>query len=321
MVDLSAGRAPLEGAAHSARVDEASASLPWSGPQEDYAAVAAGRVVPEEVARWRNCAQRVTLAHAGGVLTAHHWRAAPAPGAALKAPVVLLHGGSGSWTHWLRMLGPLTQAGHAVWALDMPGFGDSDALPGQQDVDDTLPLLADALRHWLGAQPVQLMGFSLGGLTAALLAAAYPQRVRQLLLVGPPGLGLRDKPIYRLKGWRHVDDVQEQLRRHCHNLAALMLSDMRLIDRDTLALHTANVQRDRLPRRRLASTDVLRQTLPRIPCPLLAIYGEQDVLYRGLWPQAQACLNGRLHLVGGAGHWLPYEAPQALAQVVLPRLL
>ena len=36
--------------------------------------------------------------------------------------MVVLHGGSGSWTHWLRMLGPLTQAGHAVWALDLPGF-------------------------------------------------------------------------------------------------------------------------------------------------------------------------------------------------------
>ncbi len=58
----------------------------------------------------------------------------------------------------------------------------------------------------------------------------------------------------------------EQLLCHQYNLAALMLADARQIDRATLALHTANVQRDRLPRRRLASTDILRQTLPRITC-------------------------------------------------------
>lgn len=295
-------------------------ALPWPGPAADYAAVAAGLVVPGPVAHWRARAQCVTLAHAGGVLTAHHWPAAPAPGACLKAPVVLLHGGSGSWTHWLRMLGPLTQAGHPVWALDMPGFGASDPLPGQQDADDMLPVLAAGLRHWLGGQPVQIMGFSLGGMTAALLAAAYPALVRQLLLVGPPGLGLRDKPIYRLRGWRHLEDAQEQLRRHCYNLAALMLCDTSLIDRDTLALHTANVQRDRLPRRRLASTDVLRRTLPRLACPVQAVYGEQDVLYRGLWPQVADCFNGQLQLLPGAGHWVQYEAPQAFAELVLPRL-
>ena len=151
--------------------------LPWDGSAQDYAAVAAGQVTPPEVAHWQAQAQRVTFAHAGGVLTAHHWSAAPAPGHLHKAPVVVLHGGSGSWTHWLRMLGPLTQAGHAVWALDLPGFGASDPLPHQQDADDMLPLLAASLQHWLPGQVLQIMGFSLGGMTAALLAA-WPGALR-----------------------------------------------------------------------------------------------------------------------------------------------
>lgn len=295
--------------------------LPWDGSAQDYAAVAAGQVTPPEVAHWQAQAQRVTFAHAGGVLTAHHWPAAPAPGHLHKAPVVVLHGGSGSWTHWLRMLGPLTQAGHAVWALDLPGFGASDPLPHQQDADDMLPLLAASLQHWLPGQALQIMGFSLGGMTAALLAAAYPALVRQLVLVGPPGLGLRDKPLYRLKGWRHLADPVEQLLCHQYNLAALMLADARQIDRATLALHTANVQRDRLPRRRLASTDILRQTLPRITCPVQAVYGQEDVLYRGLWPQVAACFGGRLQLIAGAGHWVQYEQPGVFAEAVLPMLL
>ena len=43
--------------------------LPWDGSAQDYAAVAAGQVTPPEVAQWQAQAQRVTFAHAGGVLT------------------------------------------------------------------------------------------------------------------------------------------------------------------------------------------------------------------------------------------------------------
>ena len=48
---------------------------------------------------------------------------------------VLLHGGSGSWTHWIRNVAPLVADGFHVLAVDLPGFGDS-ALPNQGvDVD------------------------------------------------------------------------------------------------------------------------------------------------------------------------------------------
>lgn len=297
-------------------------------PAQD-AALAAGQVLHPLVAQWQAQAQVLRLPHAGGHMVLHHWPAAAATtgrSGAHKAPVLLLHGGSGSWTHWAANLAALTQAGHAVWALDLPGFGASDPLPHQQDVDTMLPLLAQALQHCGQGQALQVMGFSLGGMTAALLAAHSPALVRQIIMVGAPGLGLRDKPIYRLQGWRHIDDVSEQLRRHTFNLAALMLADPGLIDRATLALHTANVHRDRLPRRRLSSTDVLRQTLPRLACPVHAIYGEQDVIYRGLWPAAHTCLAQAarqfqgLHLLPGAGHWVQYEQPQAFAQVALPLL-
>ena len=39
--------------------------------------------------------------------------------------MLLLHGGSGSWTHWLRNIQPLVDAGRQVLVPDLPGFGDS----------------------------------------------------------------------------------------------------------------------------------------------------------------------------------------------------
>src|SRR5262249_57872706 len=43
-------------------------------------------------------------------------------------PLLLLHGASGSWTHWIRNILPLAER-FRVLAPDMPGFGDSDSLP------------------------------------------------------------------------------------------------------------------------------------------------------------------------------------------------
>ncbi|HEX6363079.1 MAG TPA: alpha/beta fold hydrolase, partial [Albitalea sp.] len=63
----------------------------------------------------------------------HEWGAGPA--------VVMLHGGSGSWTHWVRNIAPLAAAGRRVLLPDMPGFGDSPKPPQGHD--------ADALPPWI----------------------------------------------------------------------------------------------------------------------------------------------------------------------------
>ncbi|MFN8953387.1 MAG: alpha/beta fold hydrolase, partial [Burkholderiales bacterium] len=66
--------------------------------------------------------------------------------------VVLLHGGSGSWTHWVRNIAPLQAAGWRVLVPDLPGFGDSDLPPGCTDVD-ALPVHLHA-----GLQQLQAFG-------------------------------------------------------------------------------------------------------------------------------------------------------------------
>jgi 2-hydroxy-6-oxonona-2,4-dienedioate hydrolase len=52
-----------------------------------------------------------------------------------QPPVVLFHGGSGSWTHWVRNIQPLVAAGRQVIAADLPGFGDSASPPSGGDAD------------------------------------------------------------------------------------------------------------------------------------------------------------------------------------------
>ena len=259
-----------------------------------------------------------------GTLVWHVWGPAATP--QTHPPVVLLHGGSGSWTHWLRNIEALVAAGREVWAPDLPGFGDSDAVPGGRDADAMLAPLQLGLQTLFGHEKCDLVGFSFGGMTAGLLLAEHPDLARRLVLVGAPAMGVVKQRQFELKAWRHLKGGQDQTDIHRHNLGVLMLHDHDLIDGLALEVHIANVERDRLPRRRLAHTDALARALPNVRCPVAAIYGAHDVLYRGHHAQlrdalAQAAPDFRgLQLIDGVGHWVQFEAPElfdaALAQAL-----
>ena len=237
--------------------------------------------------------------------------------------VVLLHGGSGSWTHWVRNIAPLRRAGWRVLVPDLPGFGDSDLPEGCTDTNHLPPHLHHGLAQLQPQGPVRLVGFSFGGMTAALWLDAFPQDAEQLVLVGAPGMGFALPERIPLKGWRHLPTPEAQAQVHRHNLMALMLHRPESLDDLALSLHTANVQRDRMPRRRLSSTDIVARTLPKLQARISAIYGEHDALYRTSLPALEAAMQagavhwGQWHTVPGAGHWVPYEAAERFDQALL----
>ena len=118
--------------------------------------------------------------------------------------LVLLHGGSGSWTHWIRNVAPLVADGFHVLAVDLPGFGDSALPENGGDVDALIEPLHAAWQMLRASDHVSFLGFSFGGMTAALWLAAYPQDATNLILVGSPGLGIKSPHRVPLKGWRHL---------------------------------------------------------------------------------------------------------------------
>jgi hypothetical protein len=71
-------------------------TLPWADSPEAIAAIAAGQQQSLEVLHWQASATRLTHPHAGGHTTVHHWAAVQPNG---LPPLVLFHGGSGSWTY------------------------------------------------------------------------------------------------------------------------------------------------------------------------------------------------------------------------------
>lgn len=252
----------------------------------------------------------------------HRWSPATA---GKHLPVVLLHGGSGSWTHWLKNIDALVASGRQVLAADMPGFGDS-SLPSKGRDADALPEPVEAgLRVLLGDGRCDLVGFSFGGMVAGLLAAQFPARAARLVLVAAPGLGLAARNTITLTAWRHLADPAERETVHRGNLAALMLYRPEAISALALRLHTDNTLRDRMKGRRLAYTDILARALPGVSCPVFAIYGREDALYRqrqeSLAPALQAAPGFRgMHWVDGAGHWVQFEQPEAFDALLLALL-
>ena len=84
-------------------------------------------------------------------------------------PVVLLHGGYGSWTHWLRNITALA-ARYRVIVPDMPGFGESDQLNEEPSGFSIAGSLVRGLDTIIGAHTAfQVAGFSFGGSIRAIV--------------------------------------------------------------------------------------------------------------------------------------------------------
>jgi len=279
--------------------------------------------LPPEAHALLRTASRFETPCGDGAMVWHAWgQATRRPG---LVPLVLLHGGSGSWMHWLRNIPALAASGRWVLVPDLPGFGDS-AAPARGTDADVLPEPVDqGLALLVGDAVCDLVGFSFGGMVAGFLAERFPARAARVVLVGAPGLGVAPEKAIRLRAWRHLGDAAERDAIHRHNLAALMLYREEAIDELALRLHVANVLRDRMKGRSLARTDALAQSLARLHCPVWAIYGREDALYRGRLDALRAALAGAadfrgLALVEDAGHWLQFERPAAFNEALLAAL-
>lgn len=232
-------------------------------------------------------------------------------------PVLLAHGGHGAWSHWIRTIDALA-ADRTVWALDLPGLGES-AAPPREDHETISEVIAAGLRQLIGAElPLDIVGFSFGGVVCAHLAAFHPELVRRLIVVDTGGL---DLPMGRIdvRGIRGLGDAERRAVLRA-NLLSLMLHDPASVDELALYLQETNVARARIKAEKLVLPDKLLHILPRVTVQLDAIWGEHDQPHPD--PQAQAAVFRRFHpdlemrVIPGAGHWAMYENAAAFNRTV-----
>lgn len=258
-------------------------------------------------------ARRVETPCGAGRMVWRVWGEGPA--------LVLLHGGYGSWLHWLRNIPALSRY-FRVFAADLPGLGESDLAPEPGDPEAIAAVVAHGLDA-LGLAPAttDLVGFSFGALVGAKVGALRPG-FRSFVMVGAGALGTVRRPITleRTDGDVAPADLRAAHRR---NLARLMIADPARIDDLAIDIQLDNVARARVKSRRFAaSTGTLDVLDAARPGRLHAIWGEHDQVAAGGFEEREARLRAvrpdvAVHLVPDAGHWVAWEQADRFDDLLL----
>src|SRR5262249_58623356 len=106
-------------------------------------------------------------------------------------PLVLRHGGSGSWTHWIRNI-PALARHFELWVPDLPGLGSSAMPPRPFIPKSSAAAVVTGIDALLKSARLSMAGFSFGGHVAGL--APGPLRVRGCAPGPVAGAALRLAP-------------------------------------------------------------------------------------------------------------------------------
>lgn len=273
-----------------------------------------------------------------------HHLVVPGPG---DGPTfVLVHGLGGSLDNWLSLIPLLTPHGRVI-ALDLAGFGLTDADPKDASIQANLDLLGRFVAT-VGDGPVVIVGNSMGGMLTAQLAAKDPRRVAGAVLIDPalpPSPFARPNPyvvagfsVYVVPGF----DVWAMGKRESRFTARQLVEQtLRLvtthperIDPDVVEAHVALAKRraQEYPEGdvafAVAARTLLRQfarrrqfgrTLSQILPPVLLIHGDRDLLINVKSARATAARHPGWTYVEGAdkGHTPFLDFPEWVAEQIL----
>lgn len=252
-------------------------------------------------------------------------------------PAVFVHGLGGSSLNWTDLM-DLMRAQVDGWAPDLGGFGAS---PPPRDGDMSprgyAANVAEFIEQELGAQPVHLLGNSMGGAVALQLAARRPELVRSLTLISPamPALhatrGNIHLPVVAVPG------VGERLIPRYAAVAAearvkatidACFADPKRLPEQRMAEAVAETKaRDEYPYAAEAFLRALRGLLKtfmdggeerpwkladRVQCPTLVVYGRKDPLIdtRAAHRVTRHFADSRVMVLPDCGHIAQMEHPE-----------
>lgn len=247
------------------------------------------------------------------------------------APLVLLHTVRTQAEHFRRLI-PLVQDRYTVYALDLPGMGYSEIVPGASYDEPAMRAAVKRLITQLDLHGVTLLGESMGATLALTTAADLGERVRRVVainaydyaggiarssllarfvvtgvlapVVGPTIAGIEPKPIMRavLRGGLgdtaalHDDYVEELLK----------------VGRRPGYPAVARGVYGNLP-----SLIAARARYAEVSAPVHLIYGETDWSRPSDRQANQRLLPAAEFIqVAGAGHFIALERPDVAAQVL-----
>ncbi|MEV6161661.1 alpha/beta hydrolase [Streptomyces sp. NPDC052052] len=237
-------------------------------------------------------------------------------------PIVLLHGSGPGATAWsnFRPNIPELACRFRVLALDLPGWGGSQAVPmAERDHPRTVVEFLDAL----GIEKAALVGNSMGGVVSLAVAALHPDRVSHLITMGPaskprpglfgPGGGPSEGMKILFAGYQ--DPSQETMRRlvDIMSYSSGDAADGIAAERAAAAQGRPDHLKHFLEGLATGSTPITRWATPQelmgITAPSLLIHGRDDrvVHFEASLELVSLIPDSRLVLFNRCGHWAQLE--------------
>jgi pimeloyl-ACP methyl ester carboxylesterase len=277
------------------------------------------------------------LPHVDGV--SHHWvrarglRFHVAEAGSGEDVVLCLHGWPQHWYEW-RHLMPALADGHRVLAMDLRGFGWSDAPRSGYEkenlADDVLAVLDE-----LGLERVKLVGHDWGGWIGFLLCLREPERFERFLALNilPPWTSARNVAGHAWRFWYQQAVLTPGLGYRLHRGGQFVRKI--LVGGSTIksvwSEEELSAFADKLaePARARAAVQLYRvfnwrEALPiargryagaRLTVPTLMVFGEDDFVLRPsmLAGYERHVEDMRVELVAGCGHFIADERPDLVA--------
>jgi pimeloyl-ACP methyl ester carboxylesterase len=226
--------------------------------------------------------------------------------------VLFLHGAS-STRMWLPMYERFADSVDFI-APEHPGFGATDRPDWLESFND-LVIHYDQFLAELNIDRLHLVGWSLGGWTAAELASYYPRILKSLTLIVPIGLRLRDNPgvdIFQLLPEELVDLLFND-----KDAIAAVAPDPGNFEEICQAHYEASTFAKLIwsPRYNLA----LEHRLQRLQCPTLVVKAEDDRLVPNEMADrfAEVIPGAKTATIPETGHALCIERPNETADAIL----
>lgn len=225
-------------------------------------------------------------------------------------PVLVLHG----WGASIEAVYPIVtglSAVATVYALDLPGFGQTDPPPQPWGVEDYQAFVA-AFMDALSIEAPAIVGHSNGGRIAIRMAATEPTRASKLVLVDAAGI----RPKRTLRWYRRVGMAK------IGKYAARFLGSPGERLRARIVGSTASA--DYLAAGEMRPTLVklvnadLRPFMPSIKVPTLLVWGSEDSDTPVAVAKEMERLipNAGLVVLEGAGHFSYLDQPARFARIV-----
>jgi pimeloyl-ACP methyl ester carboxylesterase len=240
-------------------------------------------------------------------------------GAAPGVPLVIAHGLFGSARNWGVVARRLAE-GRRVIAVDMRNHGDSPWF----DVHSYAAMAAD-LSEVIAAEGGQadLLGHSMGGKAAMVLALTEPARVRRMIVADIAPVEYGHSQMSYVRAMQTVDLRGVTRRSEADPLLAETVPDPAL---RAFLLQSLSVEGGKAAWK--LNLDVLAEQMPRImgfpevagrfAGPALFVTGEtSDYVREEHWPRILDLFPAaRRVVIPGAGHWVHAEAPREFAAAV-----